>query len=122
MQTEVPLIRFAEIILGEDKGWSSAQVSGLLSGPLNNEIALSRPVPVHVTYFTAVADADGQVKFTGDPYGKDARLASALAGREVTLDIAPEPVDNKVADSRRKRPQSWGSGSGFDIFSGLFGN
>ena len=115
-------IRFAEIILGEDKGWSSAQVSGLLSGPLNNEIALSRSIPVHVTYFTAVADADGRVRFTGDPYGKDARLASALAGRQVTLDIAPEPVDSHVAESRRKRQQPWGSGGGFDIFSGLFGN
>ena len=67
---------------------------------VNNEIALSRPIPVHVTYFTAVADADGTVWFTGDPYSKDARLATALAGRPVTLDIAPEPVDNQLEAPR----------------------
>jgi L,D-transpeptidase YcbB len=114
-------VRFAEIILGEDKGWSSVQVGALLSGPLNNEIALSHTIPVHVTYFTAVADADGKVRFSGDPYGKDARLASALAGRPVKLDIAPEPVEGPVAEARRGRPQTRAS-DGFDIFSGLFGN
>ena len=111
--------RFAEIILGEDKGWTSAQIGELLSGTLNNEIALSRSIPVHVTYFTAVADADGIVRFTGDPYRKDAGLAAALAGRPVTLDIAPEPVDNQVEASRR-RPGLFEDA--FDILSGLFGN
>jgi len=114
-------VRFAEIILGEDKGWSSAQVQALLSGPPNNEIALSHKIPVHVTYFTAVADADGKVRFTGDPYGKDARLATALAGRPVNLDIPPEPIDTQVSDSRRGRSPGLFEG-GFNIFSGLFGN
>jgi murein L,D-transpeptidase YcbB/YkuD len=113
--------RFAEIILGEDKGWTSAQIGALLSGTLNNEIALSRPIPVHVTYFTAVADADGKVRFTGDPYGKDAGLATALAGRPVTLDIAPEPVDNQLVAPRRQ-PQPGFFEDAFDILSGLFGN
>jgi murein L,D-transpeptidase YcbB/YkuD len=115
-------VRFAEIILGEDKGWSSAQIRALLSGPLNNEITLSHPIPVHVTYFTAVADADGKVRFSGDPYGKDARLATALAGRPANLDIAPEPVDGQGPEARRGRPQTRVSAGGFDIFSGLFGN
>ena len=114
-------VRFAEIILGEDKGWSSAQVQALLSGPLNNEIALSHQIPVHVTYFTAVADADGKVRFTGDPYGKDARLATALAGRPVNLDIPPEPIDTQLSDGRPGRSPGLFEG-GFNIFSGLFGN
>src|SRR5262249_23279960 len=119
MRIQDPL-RFAEIILDEDKSWSSVQIETLLSGPLNNEIALSRPIPVHVTYFTAVADADGKVRFSGDPYGKDARLATALAGRPVNLDIAPEPVDAQL-EARRARPAGLFEGA-FDIFSGLFGN
>jgi L,D-transpeptidase YcbB len=114
-------VRFAEIILGEDKGWSSAQVQALLSGPLNNEITLSRKIPVHVTYFTAVADANGKVRFTGDPYAKDAWLAAALAGRPVNLDIPPEPIDTQLSDSRRGRPPGLFE-SGFNIFSVLFGN
>ena len=113
--------RFAEIILGEDKGWTSAQIGELLSGTLNNEVALSRPIPVHVTYFTAIADADGTVRFTGDPYGKDAGFATALVGRPVTLDIAPEPVDNQLGVQRRQRPPGFLEDA-FDMLSGLFGN
>ena len=114
-------VRFAEIILGQDKGWSPTQVEALLSGPLNNEITLSRPIPVHVTYFTAIADADGEVRFTGDPYANDARLATALAGQPVNLNIPPEPVDTQLSEGRRGRSQGLFDG-GFDIFSGLFGN
>jgi murein L,D-transpeptidase YcbB/YkuD len=120
MRVQDPM-RFAEIILGQDNGWSAARVEALLSGPLNNEIALSRPIPVHVTYFTAIADADGKVTFTGDPYGKDAQLASALAGRPVNLDIAPEPIETQLSDSRRGRSPGLFEG-GFNLFSGLFGN
>ena len=35
-------VRFAEILLGEDKGWSPSQITALLSGTPNNEIALSQ--------------------------------------------------------------------------------
>jgi murein L,D-transpeptidase YcbB/YkuD len=118
MRVENPL-RFAEIILGEDKGWSSAQIGALAAGQLNNEIALTHPIPVHVTYFTAVADADGNVTFTGDPYGKDERLASALAGRFVHLNIPPEAPDSQWTETRRARARTQGP---LDIFSGLFGN
>ena len=115
-------VRFAEILLGEDKGWSPSQIAALLSGTPNNEIALSRQIPVHVTYFTAIADADGNVKFTGDPYRKDVRLASALAGQPVNLDIPPEPVEAQVAGARQGRPRPPRDEGGFDFFSGLFGN
>jgi murein L,D-transpeptidase YcbB/YkuD len=118
MRVQNPL-RFAEIILGEDKGWSSGQIGTLVSGPPNNEIPLTHPIPVHVTYFTAVANEDGNIRFTGDPYGKDERLASALAGRPVQLYIPPEAQGAELAEARRARATSQGT---FDIFSGLFGN
>ncbi len=69
-----------------------------------------------------IADADGKVRFTGDPYGKDARLATALAGRPVNLDIPPEPVEAQVAGARQGRPRPPRYEGGFDFFSGLFGN
>ena len=94
-------VRFAEIILGEDKGWSAGHIGTLVSVSPNNEIALSHQIAVHVTYFTAIADADGKVKFTGDPYGKDVRLASALAGQPVNLDIPPEAVDSQFEKTAR---------------------
>jgi len=118
MRVENPL-RFAEIILGEDKGWSSAQIGALAAGQPNNEITLTHPIPVHVTYFTVVADADGNVRFTGDPYGKDERLGSALAGRFVHLNIPSEAPDSQLTEARRARARTQGP---IDIFAGLFGN
>ena len=75
--------KLAEILLGEDKGWSAEQVRDLMARGGNNEITLSTQIPVHVTYFTAVAGEDGHVKFQADLYGHDRRLIAALAGEAI---------------------------------------
>jgi L,D-transpeptidase YcbB len=38
-------------------------------------------VPVHLMYETAWVDGDGRVHYLDDVYGRDRRLAQALAGR-----------------------------------------
>jgi len=88
----------------EDKGWSSAQVQALLSGPLNNEITLSRQIPVHVTYFTAVADADGKSAVHWRPYGKDARLLPPCRSARQSRHSA-RTHRTQLSDSRRRRRQ-----------------
>ena len=116
--------RLAEILLGQDKGWSAAQVGSLLAEGYNNEIELMRPIPVHVTYFTAMAGDDGAVTRFGDPYGHDSRTASALAGKPLpppTID-AVEPGGEPIREVRRNKPRGGGTGSGTNPFSGLFGN
>ena len=45
--------RLAALLLAEDKGWSPQQVKDLLAKGKNSGVTLSRPVPVHLTYFTA---------------------------------------------------------------------
>ena len=97
MRIEDPL-RFAQIILGLDKGWSRAKVANMMSGGYNKHVALSRPFPVHVTYFTARVDDNGNVKTFGDLYGLDTRVAKALLGTSVRFD-APPPAAPVVADS-----------------------
>ena len=82
--------RLAELMLAEDKGWPAEQVRGLLAQGYNNEVPLQRQIPVHVTYFTAVAGEDGQVSYFGDIYGHDNRVLAALGG--------------KAAAARRRRP------------------
>ena len=84
-------IRFAEVLLEHDKGWSSGRVGGALNS--GGEIALERPIPVHVTYFTAMVDENGRVSTFGDIYGHDSRLASALGGKPIYYEAPPrDPV------------------------------
>jgi len=108
--------RLAELLLAEDKGWSVERVRGLLAEGYNNEVQLSKEIPVHVTYFTAVADAAGRVSHFGDSYGYDARMAAALTGKPLPPEIAGGDETLPQRDARqRPRKQS-------DFLSGLFGN
>jgi L,D-transpeptidase YcbB len=112
--------KLAEILLGEDKGWSAEHVRDLMARGGNNEITLATPVPVHVTYFTAVAGEDGHVKFQADLYGHDRRLIAALAGKPLPLEPAPNAND-AVREASQKRGKAYQQTSN-DFFQGLFGN
>ena len=90
MRLEQPR-KLAEVILAEDKGWSSDKVGNMYSGG-GNEVSLSKPVPVYLTYFTARVDENGKVQKYGDIYGHDERLMSALQGRAVRY-TAPDKSD-----------------------------
>ncbi|MBI4725041.1 MAG: L,D-transpeptidase family protein, partial [Rhodomicrobium sp.] len=75
-------IGLAEIVLREDKGWDSARVTETLNaGPSNNEIALDRKIPVHMTYFTVLAGRDGKLYRFPDVYGHERRITLALEGK-----------------------------------------
>jgi L,D-transpeptidase YcbB len=112
--------RLAELLLEEDKGWSAAHVQRLLAASgSSNEVELTRRIPVHVTYFTAVAGEDGQVKYFGDIYGHDRRVLAALDGKPLPL----EPTSNtsetaERAPSKAKKVKQTSN----DPFDGLFGN
>jgi L,D-transpeptidase YcbB len=79
--------KLAEAILSEDKGWSSEKVGSMYSG--GGEVALTKQVPVYLTYFTVRVGDDGKIEKYGDIYGNDERLMSALQGRAVRYD-APD--------------------------------
>jgi murein L,D-transpeptidase YcbB/YkuD len=108
--------RLAELLLAEDKGWSADHVRGLLAEGYNNEVTLEREIPVHVSYFTAVAGENGKISYFGDIYGQDSRLMAALGGRPLPLEVATEEA---VRDGRRLGKAK---AAGNDFFSGLFGN
>ena len=82
MRVQNPL-RLAEVLLAHDKGWQPSEVQGYVRR--GGEITLTTPIPVHVTYFTAVVDAAGNVQTFADIYGLDSRLTSALEGATVSL-------------------------------------
>jgi L,D-transpeptidase YcbB len=89
-------VRLAEVLLAHDKGWQPSQVQGFVRR--GGEITLTTPIPVHVTYFTAVADAAGNVQTFADVYGLDSRLTSALEGATVSLGSSSKAV---IAKTRR---------------------
>ncbi len=84
MRVQNPL-RVAEVILSHDKGWSAEKVNAFVPRGATADITLDKRINVHNTYFTAAVDEDGKLKSYGDIYGRDGRLASALAGKSVSL-------------------------------------
>ena len=74
-------MQLAELVLNEDKGWDAAKIAELdRSGPLNNEIAIDKEIPIHLVYFTAWVDDKGKLKIFADIYGHEKRVTQALDG------------------------------------------
>ena len=71
--------KFATALLREDKGWGDEDVKKVMAKGHDQKVELEHPIPVHTTYFTAVADADGKVKTFGDVYKLDAIVTAALS-------------------------------------------
>lgn len=87
----------AKILLAEDKGWSEDQVESQYRGG-TNDVTLTTPIPVYLTYFTARPGRDGRIATFADIYGTDGRIMSALTGRPVRFET-PRPADDEVADA-----------------------
>ncbi len=102
MRTQNP-VHLAEVLLAHDKGYSPAQVREMVDSGVTNEVKLTSVIPVHVAYFTAEADEQGQVRFYSDIYGLDSRVASALKGQPVHF--ASDPVISADNEDRRQDRQ-----------------
>jgi murein L,D-transpeptidase YcbB/YkuD len=101
MRVAEPL-RFAAILLAQDKGWSEQQVGSLLNGG-TREVELTTRIPVHVTYFTAMVDRQGNLRTFGDLYGLDTRMGAILFGRKVRF-VTPRYDDEIRAMGARHGP------------------
>jgi murein L,D-transpeptidase YcbB/YkuD len=108
--------RLAALLLAEDKGWSEEQVKSMLAKGNNTGVVLSRPVPVHLTYFTIAADGVGTLRTYPDIYGIDGKMAAALFGKSDSLTQA------SAAEAKPRRARSAQNGNANGILSGLFGN
>jgi murein L,D-transpeptidase YcbB/YkuD len=111
--------RLALVLLAEDKGWTEQQIRDQLAKGHNSGVILSRPVPVHLTYFTVAFDGIGKMRTYDDVYGIDKKMAEALFGRAETVFDEPAPVSRP-----QKRSASNGGRGGFGgvAIPGLFGN
>lgn len=122
-------VELAEIILGYDKGWDKARIAEFIrSGPFNNEVAMEKRIPIHLTYFTAWVEDDGKVRAFPDIYGHERRITQALDGDWDKINkgrnhlAPPQPNFNPkaVASSAPSRQKREARSTG-DIISDMFG-
>ena len=116
--------RLVALLLAEDQGWSAAKINALVAQGENKVIALRRPVPVHLTYFTLTVGEDGRLQTFADIYGLDGRMAPKLFDKPVKFSAPADPViaeANMRTRNRGRTNQQTGGGLG-GLISGLFGN
>jgi murein L,D-transpeptidase YcbB/YkuD len=109
------------LLLAEDKGWAEQQVQTLLATANETVVMLNRAVPVHLTYFTTVVDAQGEVQTFADVYGIDSRMAQALFGKAAVKSDAPM-FEAKAATPESEFWRSVERTGAVESISGLFGN
>jgi murein L,D-transpeptidase YcbB/YkuD len=64
----------------DQQNWTLDEVKAAMqSGPDNQQVNLTTPVPVVIGYFTAVVEEDGEIYFFDDIYGHDKSLNAVLA-------------------------------------------
>jgi murein L,D-transpeptidase YcbB/YkuD len=88
----------AVYLLRDDPKWSPEALQAAIDSGENKSISLSRPLPVHILYWTAWVDGDGTVELRRDVYGHDVRLEEALAAEPpVWLDLGTMRGDLRAA-------------------------
>ncbi|NJM35274.1 MAG: L,D-transpeptidase family protein [Rhodomicrobium sp.] len=76
MRVRDPL-KFAKLLLA-DQGWSEDRIERTLFTAKDEHVKLAKKVPVHISYFTAWVDDDGELHGYRDIYGHDASVRVAL--------------------------------------------
>ncbi|HWE75821.1 MAG TPA: L,D-transpeptidase family protein [Stellaceae bacterium] len=77
----------AQVLLDSDQ-WSRDAIDAAIATGQTQSVPLHKTLPVFVLYWTAFVDPDGMVEFRDDVYGRDRRLAEALAARAAADHLA----------------------------------
>ncbi|MCX2831301.1 L,D-transpeptidase family protein [Microbulbifer thermotolerans] len=85
IRLEKPL-EFARLILAQQNGWSDARIDRILLSNRTRGVALEKPIPVYIAYWTAWVDREGLLQFRPDIYGLD---------KEETADDDPGRKENR---------------------------
>jgi murein L,D-transpeptidase YcbB/YkuD len=84
--------KLALAILPEDKGWNAPRIAKLIADGKNTPVKLDRPIPIHITYFTAIVDDQGNIEEVADVYELDAAVEAALRGNMENKPDSTTPV------------------------------
>jgi murein L,D-transpeptidase YcbB/YkuD len=110
--------KLATVLLGHDQDWSAARVSSAMhNGADANKVFIKNRIPVYLTYFTVVAEENGELKQYKDLYGHDRRMIAALNGRPIPAGL---PDNVSVAHNPNERRVSRQSRRGDNPFAGIF--
>jgi murein L,D-transpeptidase YcbB/YkuD len=71
-------IELALYLLRQDPRWNRDALLRALDEAVDRTVPLPEPIPIHLLYWTAWADADGTIQFRRDLHGRDAPLLTAL--------------------------------------------
>ena len=69
----------AEYLLADQPDWTRSRIDSVAAAGVERTVRLREPVPVHLLYWTAWADADGVIHFREDIYGRDGAVRRALS-------------------------------------------
>jgi murein L,D-transpeptidase YcbB/YkuD len=80
-------LKLAEVLL-DKPAWGQAEINRVLSRNRTRDVRLDEHIPVLLYYLTAKVDENGKLGYRKDVYGRDGRLARAIAGPPSPLRIA----------------------------------
>lgn len=113
-------MKMAAVLFGEDRGWDRRKIDQLVnSGVDDQQITLKNKIPVHVVYFTARANQDGEIELVKDVYGHEKLIQKGFDGKAHTIVMPDRSLDKylgdrigrsrRVADDRprRKKSRAW---------------
>ncbi|HEX8664135.1 MAG TPA: L,D-transpeptidase family protein [Beijerinckiaceae bacterium] len=90
--------RFGEFVLGSE--WTEARLRSLI-GKGERRINLPQKIPVHLTYFTLMADEKGEIHPIADLYAVNNKVRVALGlpsdGTRAVAEAKPKPVRRREA-------------------------
>lgn len=73
MRVESPQA-LAQFVLQGDPQWPESRIRQVMDRRISQTAQVQEPLPVILTYLTAVIDEEGSLKFVPDVYGQDKRL------------------------------------------------
>lgn len=78
----------AKLLLDTSPEWTADSIHAAVAAGKTMRAPLAAPVAVYLLYWTAFANANGQVSFRDDPYGWDGSLANKIAARSAHQTLA----------------------------------
>lgn len=81
-------------ILTGEEGWRPEDVTEALENGVRQNVRLSHPIPLYITYLTAWAEAGGMIHFREDLYGRD----------EAPLLPPPTPTETQEVQNHTRPP------------------